>query len=731
MRGSIRVLGWVAVTAGITACGLATAEEDVSDVSVRLQEPPPARRGDVIDTLHGLEVSDPYRWLEDLESEDVRAWARRQDTYSRAIAARHPGRQALLGRVRSLVDARVHTAPVQSGMRYFYSRFNATGAQFQVTILMREGRDGTERVLVDRDEWEASTGRTPSRFFPSASGQLLAFGSTASGSVMETVRILDPSTGRLLPDSIVGLHFRLASITWDGRGRGFYYQSYEAEGTGPSARYLDPRLLYHRLGTPQSEDVVVYRAAAGENRFLSHTADPAGQYLVVTERVGSASENRVLAGPLDPSNLRLSPLIDDPVAAFTPAGEANGMLYFRTDHDAPNGRVIAMDPTGDGESVEIVAEAADPINTWSGRSGPLGARVVGGRLLVTYTIEGVPQPTVFELDGRRVGAWDLPYDGSLWSGVVGHNGTHEAFFVLSGLTDPGTTYGLDVSSIRAEVFTAPQMRELDGDVLTRRITVPASDGAPVPAYVVRRSDTPLDGSAPAVLYGYGFGGWPAAPYYFPLMAAFVERGGIWILAELRGDGGYGTPWHLAGRRETKARTFHDYVDVARWLVESDYTSADRLVANASSAGGPVAARALVEEPALFAAGILDYPLLDLLRYDRFGYGSRWVAEYGTASDPDDFRVLHPLSPYHRLDTPTCLPAIFVAPGENDALTPPLHAYKFVAAARSAQLCENPIRLRVSWGAGHGAGADPEATADNWADQFAFMEQVLPHGAFRF
>jgi prolyl oligopeptidase len=297
--------------------------------------------------------------------------------------------------------------------------------------------------------------------------------------------------------------------------------------------------------------------------------------------------------------------------------------------------------------------------------------------------------------------------------------------------DPGTTYALDVATGRSSPARAASGEGRTDDVVTETMHVKASDGADIPVFLVRRRGVPRDGTAPAVLYGYGFSGWNASPYFYPAMAAFVRRGGLWAVPVLRGDGGYGTAWHLAGRARNKPRSIADYIDVAEALVQRHDTSKDRLVANGSSAGGPLVAAAAVKRPDLFRAVLLDYPLVDMLRYETAPLARRWVTEYGTVGDPEDLRILRSYSAYQNLVKGACYPAFFLAPGENDGIAPPWHAAKLAAALENVERgsgCSRPVLLRVSWGAGHAAGADLETSVENWTDQMAFLSSVLPAGA---
>ncbi|MEN8374329.1 MAG: prolyl oligopeptidase family serine peptidase [Gemmatimonadota bacterium] len=685
-----------------------------------------ASTGAAIDTLHGVEVVDEFRWLEDLDDPAVREWAQLRDGLARSFTARNPRRSEFRSAIADVGSRQVTAPPYRRGGRLLYARFDPTGPDRTVSIFARPAAGGAERELVNGPAFRAATGETPLRFSPSPDGSLIAVGSAEAGSAWENLRVLDVANGAVGEVELRDVHATLSVVVWSADSRGFYYQAYDRDPDGGSVSR--PRVVYHSVDSPQSADVEVYAPGVGDV-FLSLASSPEASFLVIGQREGSASNNDLLVHPLDDPTGETTRLSGAPEASYIYAGSIGSRAWFRTDHDAPNGKVVAFDLERPRSGyVEVVPEAEESISTWFGFA-PVGAVVTGERLLVTYAAMGRIVPRLFSLDGEPVMDVALPYEGSVWSGWVGREADGVVYYSLSGLVDPGTIYGLDLRTGESEVFEAPDLPyDLDG-IATEYVRIPARDGAEVPAFVVRRKDTPLDGSAPLILYGYGFAGWNAAPYFYPLMASFVDRGGVWVVAVVRGDGGFGTAWHTAGRRRNKPTGIGDYVDVTRWLIDRGYTSADRMIANGSSAGGPLVSAAVTSNPDLYRAMILDYPLVDVLRYDRFSVASAWVAEYGTASDPADFEVLRSYSALHNLEDGRCYPATFLAPGENDGRTPPLHAYK-LAAALETRACDAPVLLRTSWGAGHASGADLERSIANWADQLAFLDSVLPEGALR-
>lgn len=683
---------------------------------------PPADPVEVVDLYHGEKVIDRYRWLEDAESDATKTWVTDQDRKAREFAAADPRHTTFEKEIGAIASSVVSSPPVIRGGRMFYAEYEPTGPQRALSLFVLDSPSARPRLLIDRKAFLEKTGQSPVRFFCSDDGRYVAFGATKEGTVWETVRIIDVGRGTVLDDSVANVHTRLASINWTSDSTGFYYEAYEREGqSGVGAG----RLMFHKFGAGTGPDSIVYDPH-DRNTFVSAFTSPGGQYLIITERHGSDSGNRVVIRKRDPLNPQICALVDQSDATFAYAGQIGSRVWFRTDLKSPNGRVVAMNLScsSSGHMDEIVPESPSAISTWFGFA-PLGAVVAGGRLLVTRIEDGRSVIRIYSLQGRLQRTVTLPYEGSIWTGFIGSENQDTVYYSLSGLLDPGTVYGLNIASGRSRLFRAANLPYNLNDFVTEFVQIPADDGSHIPTFIVRRHDTQRNAQAPAVLYGYGFGGWNAAPYFYPLMAAFVNHGGIWAVPVIRGDGGYGTQWHLAGRRENKPRGISDYLEVTSWLVNHQYTSPDRMIANASSAGGALVAAAVVRKPDLYRVLLLDYPLIDVLRYDRFTYARGWIAEYGTSDNDADYPVLRSYSPYHNLVQGICYPATFIAPGENDGLTPPFHAYKFAAALQAASGCLHPFLVRVSWGAGHASGAGLQQSVENWTDQLSFLDEVLP------
>ncbi|MDX1661337.1 MAG: prolyl oligopeptidase family serine peptidase [Gemmatimonadota bacterium] len=688
-------------------------------------DPPEAPRGDVVDTLHGERVADPYRWMEEMTSDRTLRWAREQDAYARRFVRRIADREAIGERIERIARVRRLTAPRAAGDRLFYLRFPAAGgpgtSPGTVLHVRPRGAPGgrADRVLIDPVAEGAPDDASLSRGIPSPDGTRVAYGITRGGSRWETIRIRDVESGTDSGDELVGVR-RGSRVSWAPDGEGLYYERYPMPEPGERQRekLRDERLYHHRLGTSRSEDRLVFAHPDRPDWGIWHRVTDDGRYLVAGARDPETQHTTLSVMDLSAPDRGFQAIVEQPDARYSVVGNDGPVLWLYTDRDAPRGRVVAVDLRSPDRDAwrELIPEADETISSW------ILARGVGDRVIVGYLVDARTAVRVFGSDGGFLYEMDLPAEGSIWTGFVGDQRDPRAYYVLSSLVDPGSIYRLDVRTGRSELVVRPDLAYDPDRFTTRQVFYESPDGTRVPMFLVSAPET--DRPAPVWMYGYGFGAWPAAPWFQPPMVAWLEMGGVWALPNTRGGGAYGEAWHRAGSRELKQNVIDDYVAATEWLIENGITAPELMVANGSSAGGPVAGAAIVQRPELYGAAILDYPVLDMLRYHRFTVAGSWRSEYGTAEDPEEFRALLDYSPVHNVEAGTCYPATLVAPGEKDEVTPPFHAYKFVAALQGAQGCEAPVLLRVSWGAGHSAGADLEASIATWADQLSFLVGIL-------
>lgn len=684
------------------------------------QEPlPEARRAETVHAAHGIEVPDPYRWMEDMSSPEVRRWVRAQDTWARSYLRGIPARDPVRERVHHAADHRVYGAPVKRGGRYFFTRANSSSTR--IDLLVRE--DGRDRVLLADDELEE--GHTLDRLiWPSPDGELVAYGVSAPGSRWMELRFRKVADGRDLPDRVPGLlGRRLSHVSWAPDGSGVRYDGFDPppEAERVSAPIQGSRLAFHRLGTDHSQDRTLLEPSDPE-ALLSHRVTDDGRWVVAQESDGGGSTARVVL--LDGRSADGEPrtLVEGLEGNVSLVGSEGDELWLYTTQGAPNGRIVgvSVDRPSPANWRDVVPERSDPIDTWT------GASAVGESIVVGYRNRGLLELRAFrpsgeDRDGRLI---HLPRVGSVWFGVSGRQGDPEMFYALSGFADPGTVYRHDLEERSTSVFRAPDLPYDPGEIVTRMVYYSGPAGDSVPMYLAHHRDTPPDGSRPVMMYGYAFGNWSASPWFRPHMGAWFQAGGAFALPALRGGGEFGAKWARDGSGTNRQNAVDDFLAAGRWLVSEGFTRPELLVAESNSAGASVVAAAVVQEPDRFGAAVLAFPLLDLLRYEAFTGGRRWRSQLGSVENEDEFRALAGYSPVTSADPGRCYPPTLVTPGELDETTPPFHAYKFVAALQWAQACENPVLLRVSWETGHAYGRDQVTTVENLADQIVFLLGVL-------
>lgn len=679
----------------------------------------------VVDTLHGVSVSDPYRWMEDMGSPEVLGYARAQDSIARAWVPAGE-RAALRSEIAEIARVERYGAPLKRADRHFYLRFPASGPGTSpgTALLLRHGERGPARLLIDPAALPG--GAALAWAIPDPLGRRVAYLVTEPGTAWGTVRIREADSGRDLPDRLVGVRAAGSGLTWAPGGAGLFYERFDIPEGGEElrARVAGERIAFHRLGEPQERDRVVFRAPAEDGWSLAHQMTGDGRWLIITSTDGATQHTRLHYRELGRRDGEIVDLIGKADAAHRFVGNRGSTFWIWTDLDAPRGRVVAVDLRAPERArwVELIPQAEATISSW------IGATAIGDRIVVGYLEDARTVVRVFDRRGRPSYRLDLPRGGSIWSGFVGSQQEPVAFYSLSDLVDPGTIYRLDIRTGESRVFQRPALGYDPDQFVTEQVFLRSRDGTGVPMFLVHARGTRPGAPRPAIMYGYGFGAWPAAPWFQPHMAVWLRRGGIWAVPNTRGGGEYGVEWHRAGSGLRKQNAIDDFLAAGRWLIAEGWTTSDLLVANGSSAGGAVVGAALVQRPDLFGAVVLDYPVLDMLRYDRFTVADRWRSEYGTAADAAEFRALLAYSPVHNIRRGVCYPPTLVAPGERDDITPPFHAYKLVAALQDAQACDRPVHLRVSWGAGHSSGATLEESIDTWADQLAFLYRALGTGA---
>jgi prolyl oligopeptidase len=684
-----------------------------------------ARRGPDTSVYHKISVEDPYRWMEDTRSAETREWIKGQDNAARAFAAAWPGRDSALASITAGNVPLMARVPIKEGGRYFITRTRNTGPTQTFSLVVQDSRTAKPRPVIDADEVFARDSTRVRRVFVGPDGRTVAYAVARGGSQNETIRIRDIDTGKDLLDHVDGVQ-ATAQVVWARRGTpAFFYIRYTTADRVDGIRRDPPRLMLHRLGTDQSSDSVVFERPDHPEWVLTPQITDDGRYLLIFARVGIERRDRVYYRDLTDNRSRVIPLTEEADAELTFIGSSGHELWFLTDYRAPRRRIVSVDVHAPQRSNwrELIPETSDVIDTWTNP-----ARAVGDKIIVLYRANAALVPRVFDSAGRFL--YELPMPGkfkSIWS-LGGRQTDSEAFYAVQDVVEPNTVFSLDTRTGKSVVFDRPSLPYDPAEFVTEQVFYTSEDGTRVPMFVMHAKHTKLDGTAPGLLYGYGFDAWIGSPWWQPMVREFMRRGGVWALANVRGGGEYGSEWAAAGRRRNKQTSIDDYLAAAEWLQKSRYVARGKLIANSSSAGGMLAAAAIQQRPNLFAAAILDYPVIDMFRYHLFRGGARWTQEYGTVADSADFTALRAYSPLHRVQSGTCYPPVMLSPGELDQVATPMHAYKFAAALQFANAhtpgCTSPVLLRVSWGAGHQAGATPRESNENWADQIAFIFRVI-------
>jgi prolyl oligopeptidase len=671
---------------------------------------PPTPTVDAVDLLHGEAIPDPYRWLEDGESGETRAWTEQQNARTEAYLAQVLGRQRIRSRLQELLAIGAISVPTPAAGRYIYQRRD--GSQNQPVLYVREGANGEDRVAIDPNELDAAGTTALDWYYPDEQGQLLAYGLSENGSEQSVLQVLDLNTGGVLPDRIP--RTRAADLAWLPDSTGFYYTRYPAPGEVPEGEEHYHRAVYfHRLGTEPATDPLVYKPAEKEH-WPGVSVSPDGRWLLLS-----------VARTFDQTDLYLqdriaqTPLVT--VARDLPAsfeGEiAHGRLFLRTNLDAPTYRLYVVDPERPDRDTwrELVPPRPDAVLD--------GMRVAGNHLVLTYLERASSRLRLADLDGRTLQEVALPTLGSLF-GIGAEWDGDEVFYGFSSYTVPPSVYRIDL-----QTGTQSLWRRVEADIDPKRFEVvqtsfASRDGTSVTMFVVHRTGLERNGQHPTYLTGYGGFNISMSPAFSRSLLLWLEHGGVVAVPNLRGGGEYGESWHQGGMLANKQNSFDDFIAAAEWLIREGYTRPELLAAAGGSNGGLLMGAVLTQRPELFRAIVIQVPLLDMLRYHRFLIARLWIPEYGSADDAEQFAWLRAYSPYHHVRPGVAYPAVLLATAESDTRVDPMHARKMTARLQAATTSSRPILLRLESRAGHGAGKPLSKVLDELSDTWTFVFSEL-------
>ena len=666
------------------------------------------------DNYHGTTIADPYRWLEDANSAETKKWVDAQNAVTQAYLGQIPQREAIRQRLTKLWNYERYSVPSKDGGRYFYTRND--GLQNQSVLYTMKNLGDEPRMLLDPNKLAADGTIALAGAEVSPDGKLLAYSTAASGSDWNEIRVRDIETGKDLEDHVKFVKF--SNTAWTKDGKGFFYSRYDApkEATKLADVNYFQKLYYHRIGTPQSADTLVYdRADQKEWGFGGQTTDD-GRYLIITTTKGTAPKYRVSYKDLSKPDSKVVDLIDNFDAGYDFIDNVGTVFYFSTDRKAPKKRIVAIDVSKPGESnwKEIVAESSDTL---------AGADIINNQLVLEYLKDARSVVRVHDLKGKPVREIALPGIGTV-GGLSGKRGELETFYSFTGFTNPTTIYRLNLKTGQSTVFRQPKVDFNPADYETRQQFFASKDGTKVPMFIVSKKGIKLDGSNPTYLYGYGGFNISMTPGFSPANLAWMEMGGVYVVANLRGGGEYGESWHQSGTKLQKQNVFDDFIGAAEWLVANKVTSPSKLAIGGGSNGGLLVGAAMTQRPDLFGAAIPMVGVLDMLRFHKFTIGWAWTSDYGSADNPEEFKALVKYSPLHNLKAGTSYPATMVTTADHDDRVVPAHSFKFAAAAQAAQAGCNPVLIRIDVKAGHGAGKPTTKQIEEVADRWGFLSRAL-------
>jgi prolyl oligopeptidase len=675
---------------------------------------PETRRADSVDVYHGVRVADPYQWLEDQNSKETAGWVAAQNAITFSYLDALPLRDSLRERLTELWNYPRLGLPRREADLLFH-RHNS-GLERQSPLYVRESMNAAPRMLIDPNQLSPDGSVALMQTVPSPDAKLVAYSLSPGGADWQVVHVRDVATGRDMADTVQWVRF--SGISWTKDGRGFFYSRYPERPANQmlSAELRDQKIYYHRVGTPQSEDVLIYERPDLPTWFIGGGVTEDGRYLVVYLNRGTDPKNQLyvadLGDPMQPDvSAQLRPIVDNDDAEYSVIGNDGSTLFVRTDLNAPNRRIITIDLNNPARSAwrEIVAESEQPID---------GATIVGGRLLIERLVDVRSQVDIHDLSGRKVGELPLPGAGTL-AGLSGRQDSPEMFFGFTSYLVPSTVYMHNLETRETSPVDPPKLT-FDPDLYeTTQVFYESKDGTRIPMYITARKGLARDGNNPTMLYAYGGFSVSMMPSFSAATIAWLERGGVYAVPSLRGGAEYGEEWHRAGMLDRKQNVFDDFIAAAEYLIDEGWTSARRLTIRGGSNGGLLVGAVMTQRPELFGVALPAVGVMDMLRYDRFTGGRAWVDEYGSASqDPKAFEYLRAYSPLHNIKPGTCYPATLVTTADHDDRVVPGHSFKFAATLQAAQACDNPVLIRIETAGSHGYRPTDRQIAE-LADVWAF------------
>ncbi|WP_246112517.1 prolyl oligopeptidase family serine peptidase [Allorhodopirellula solitaria] len=691
---------------------------------------PPSHAGETVDDYHGRIVADPYRWLEDVESEETEAWVAAQNKVTQDYLSQLPSRGPIRERLEELWDYTRTGLPVRRGEHYFFTHND--GLQNQSVLYASPVAGSAEEVmsnrsvLIDPNTLSEDGTIALGSWHPSEDGHLLAYSIADGGSDWRTWRVRDVATGEDTDDVVRWSKF--SGIAWTPEGNGFYYARYAqpSEGEELTGTNENQMLYLHRLGTPQSDDVLVYARPDEPQWGFAPTVTEDGRYLIIENWKGTQPKTQVFVRDLQQEDAEVHKIISGFDADYRFFASLDSTLYFLTDLDAPRRRVIAIDVQDLGRVAE--QEEQGDRSQWQATIGQTddtleSVSLLGETVYASYLSDALSKVVRYTREGQRIGDLELPGQGSV-GGFGGRQDATETFFSFSNYVTPPSLHRVDLASGKSERWLQPAVPFDVSEYVTEQVFCTSKDGTRVPILITRHRDQPRDGNNRTLLYAYGGFNISLTPSYSPAIAAWLDNGGVYAVANLRGGGEYGSAWHEAGMRLNKQNVFDDFIAAAEHLIEIGITRREKLAIRGGSNGGLLVGAVMTQRPELFAACLPAVGVMDMLRYHKFTIGWAWANEFGSSDEEDQIDNLLSYSPLHNLASGTCYPATLITTADRDDRVVPGHSFKFAAALQASQSCDQPVLIRIETRAGHGAGTPTSKKIDEYADLWSFLIENL-------
>lgn len=684
---------------------------------------PQARKSGQVDDYHGTKVADPYRWLENPDSPESREWIEAENKLTFGYLEKIPSREKIKERLTDLWNFERYGVPHKEGGVYFMSKNN--GLQNQSVLYSLPSLGGELRVLLDPNTLSKDGTVALKGYAIRDDGQFMAYGLSSAGSDWEEWRVRKVSAPEDTGDLLKWVKFSGASWTKDGKG--FFYSRYDEPKETEKLQTLNyfQKLYYHRLGTPQSDDLLVYERPDQKEWMFDGDVPEDGRYLIISIRQGTDTRNRVYykdLKPKDGSELNIkggSPvveLLNEFDADYTFVENEGETFYFRTDLDAPRGKLIAIDLAHPERKnwKTIIPEAKETLH---------GASLVNHQFVANYMQDAHSAVRIFGLDGKLVKDVKLPGIGTV-SGFGGKKSDTETFYSFTSFTTPGVIYRYDLASGESSIVREPKLKFDPTQYETKQIFYKSKDGTRVPMFITAKKGVKLDGNNPTLLYAYGGFNISLTPAFSPGNMVWLEMGGVYAQPNLRGGGEYGEEWHKGGMKLKKQNVFDDFIAAAEWLIENKYTRKEKLAISGGSNGGLLVGACLTQRPDLYGAALPAVGVMDMLRFHKFTIGWAWVSDYGSADNPEEFKAIYRYSPLQNIKPGTRYPATLVTTADHDDRVVPAHSFKFAATLQGAQAGPAPVLIRIETKAGHGAGKPTSKIIEESADRFAFLVKNL-------